>query len=115
MDWKDTVMSAGDLCRLVRSDTRKICKLYDDCVVCQLNRQAELSYKEGRERIFTEIEKIMREVPTRSQLEGTNIWMEEKPGYLILHEDWQALKESTGAVPSHLGHSEINTRGEEKE
>ena len=52
MEAKDTVMSAGDLCRLVCQEHRssrleaKNCS-GSDCEVCQLTKQAEISFKAG--------------------------------------------------------------------
>ena len=52
MEAKDTVMSAGELCRLVCQEHRsKTLEAKDcnglDCELCQLTKQAEISFKAG--------------------------------------------------------------------
>jgi len=62
MEAKDTMMKAGDLCRKVCQDYRsatleaKDCASLD-CEKCQLEAQAEISFKAGYEQCASELEK----------------------------------------------------------
>ena len=94
MEAKDTVMNANDLCRLVCSEHRSATlegKNCDglDCEVCQLTKQAEISFKAGIKLVVEWIqEHSASEASYTDDLHMTRSWLE------LPHSLWQAkLKE----------------------